>query len=38
MRLAVESYMCKIASEYILDNVSLYDEPEPPKTGGEAQK
>lgn len=38
MRLAVESYMCKIASEYILDNVSLYAEPEPPKAGGEAQK
>lgn len=26
MRLAVESYMCKIASEYILDNISFYPE------------
>jgi len=24
MRLAVESYLCKIASEYIIDNISIY--------------
>ena len=31
MRLAVESYMCKIASEYIIDNISIYPETEIPK-------
>ncbi len=31
MRLAVESYMCKIASEYIIDNISIYPEAEPQK-------
>lgn len=38
MRLAVESYLCKIASEYIIDNISIYPEGEnakkPPKTSG----
>ncbi len=37
MHLAVESYLCKIASEYIIDNISIYDDDEnakkPPKTG-----
>ena len=28
MRLAVESYLCKIASEYIIDNISIYSEDE----------
>ena len=28
MRLAVESYLCKIASEYIIDNISTYSEDE----------
>lgn len=35
MRLAVESYLCKIASEYIIDNISIYSDDEktkkPPK-------
>lgn len=35
MRLAVESYLCKIASEYIIDNISIYPDDEkakkPPK-------
>ncbi len=37
MKLAVESYLCKIASEYIIDNISIYSEEEnakkPPKIG-----
>ena len=36
MRLAVESYLCKIASEYIIDNISIYADDEkakkPPKS------
>ena len=28
MKLAVESYLCKIASEYIIDNISIYSEEE----------
>ena len=31
MRLAVESYLCKIASEYIIDNISTYPEDETAK-------
>ena len=26
MKLAVESYLCKIASEYIIDNISIYSD------------
>lgn len=31
MQLAVESYMCKIASEYIIDNISIYPQNDPVK-------
>ncbi|MFB0920476.1 MAG: DUF1836 domain-containing protein [Oscillospiraceae bacterium] len=31
MRLAVESYLCKIASEYIIDNLSDYPDNDPAK-------
>jgi len=30
MRLAVQSYLCKIASEYIIDNISLYPDSQHP--------
>lgn len=36
MRLAVESYLCKIASEYIIDNISIYDEADDPKRAPKA--
>jgi len=43
IRLAVESYLCKIASEYIIDNISSYPDDDsakkPPRSGSpETQK
>jgi len=43
MRLAVESYLCKIASEYFIDNISIYPESDtakkqPRPNGAEPQK